>query len=158
MTTILITGVSGTGKSTVCGILKDRGYQVAETDDPGWCVPADADSPGSDSDWIWNEDRITRLLDTHSDRHLFIDGCRSNQGSFYHRFDQVVVFNCPLEIMLERIAFRTPDPFGKTPEEQAKIAGHKAEVEPLLIRGADIVIDTSTSTPIEIADRLEALL
>jgi dephospho-CoA kinase len=36
MARILVTGMSGTGKSSVLAELGRRGYRVVDTDDPGW--------------------------------------------------------------------------------------------------------------------------
>lgn len=158
MTTVLVTGMSGTGKSTVMSILRQRGHAVAETDEPGWCVPEDGDWSSPDQSWIWDEQRIASLLDDHSSKHLFIDGCRSNQGQFYDRFDHIVAFTAPIEVMLDRVTSRSRNPFGGSAEERDQITHDKLEFEPMILRGADIVIDTSSTRPEEIADRLEALL
>ena len=78
MTLVLITGMSGTGKSTVMSILHQRGYAVVETDEPGWCVPENGDWSTPDHTWIWNEQRISRVLDNHASTHVIVDGCRPN--------------------------------------------------------------------------------
>lgn len=158
MTAILITGMSGTGKSTVMSLLTDRGYAVAETDKPGWCVPESGDWTTPDHEWIWDESRITTLLDDHISKHLFVDGCRANQGRFYDRFDHIVVLTAPIEVMLNRVANRSTNPFGGTAAERSQIIRDKLEFEPLLMSGADLVIDTSLASSKEVADRLEALL
>jgi dephospho-CoA kinase len=36
MKCILLTGMSGTGKSTIIGELRARGYQAIDMDEPGW--------------------------------------------------------------------------------------------------------------------------
>jgi dephospho-CoA kinase len=36
MTEVLVTGMSGTGKSSVLVELARRGYRVVDTDEPGW--------------------------------------------------------------------------------------------------------------------------
>ena len=158
MTTVFVTGMSGTGKSTVMAILRRRGYFIAETDEPGWCVSHSGDWSDSDTEWIWGEHRISTLLDEHASTHLFVNGCRPNQGRFYDRFDHIVVFTAPIEVMLDRVTHRTTNPFGRSADERDKIAQDKLEFEPLLIRGADLVIDTSTIHSDAIADRLESLL
>lgn len=158
MTKILITGMSGTGKSTVIDILAGRGYPTIETDDPGWCVPGDGDWSSPDREWIWDEDRISQLLDDHADQHLFVTRCRANQGRFYHRFDDVVVLRAPINVMLDRVRNRTPNPFGRQPDERDMITKDTGEIEPLLLQSAGLVIDTSTMQPEVIADQLESLL
>lgn len=158
MTTILITGMSGTGKSTVLNLLRSRGYSGVETDEPGWCLPADGDWSTHDKDWLWDEARIARLLDDHAGKHLFVSGCRPNQGTFYHRFDSVVVFRAPIDVVIDRVTARNNNPFGHTSSDRQAIIEDTQQFEPLLIRSADLVIDTSVSIPGDIADELEALL
>jgi dephospho-CoA kinase len=70
MPKVLVTGMSGTGKSTAVQILGRRGHHVVDTDtDDGshW-----VSSPGGSPDWIWREEAITRLLASHDHGHLFV--------------------------------------------------------------------------------------
>jgi len=154
---ILITGMSGTGKSSVIRELASRGYAAIDTDDPGWCVPVDGNWSSHDSDWLWDEDRMTRLLDAHAATPLFVSGCRPNQGRFYDRFGHIVLLTAPLDVMLDRVTTRTTNPFGSRPEDREAITRDKATVEPLLRRGADIEIDTSTVSLDEVVAMLIAL-
>ena len=84
---VLITGMSGTGKSTVIAELGARGYNAVDTDD-GWLsevvsVPRD-ELTGLDpgQDWVWREDRIEALLAAADTDVLFLGGCAPNQGKF----------------------------------------------------------------------------
>ena len=52
MKRVLLTGMSGTGKSTVIGELRARGYSAVDMDEPGWS------EDGPDGDWVWREDHI----------------------------------------------------------------------------------------------------
>jgi shikimate kinase len=85
MKRVLLTGMSGTGKSTVINELAARGYKAVDTDDHGlseWvAVPLDEPTglaPGQD--WVWREDRIQHLLSTDDSDVLFLSGCAPNQG------------------------------------------------------------------------------
>jgi hypothetical protein len=59
-------------------------------------------------------------------------GCASNQGSFYDRFDAVVLLSVPREVIFQRIATRSTNPFGKGAHEQQRILADLEAVEPLL--------------------------
>lgn len=85
-------------------------------------------------------------------------GCRSNQGNFYDRFDHIVALTAPLNVMLDRVERRSNNPFGSSESDRQQITQDKLEFEPMILRGADIVIDTSATSPEDIADQLEALL
>jgi dephospho-CoA kinase len=124
---ILVTGMSGTGKSSALNELARRGFDVVDTDEPGWSAWSDADGG-----MVWREPRIAELLDRPRGRPLVVAGAVSNQGRFYARFDAVVLLSAPARVLLERIATRTTNDFGKTSEERARILRDLADVEPLL--------------------------
>jgi dephospho-CoA kinase len=141
--------MSGTGKSTVIRALAARGYKAIDTDSDEWCEWADDtgeyNPPGStpEPDWVWREDRIRRLLSTEDAEVLFVSGCKSNQGKFYAQFDHIVLLIAPARLIVERLATRTTNPYGKHPDELARILWHQRTVEPLLRRGASLEVDTS---------------
>ncbi|MBV9279489.1 MAG: AAA family ATPase [Chloroflexi bacterium] len=153
MKRVLITGMSGTGKSTLICELAARGYRAVDTDSDEWSewvtVPADSDrsDAGEESDWIWREDRIQRLLSSEDGDVLFVSGCKSNQGTFYPQFDHVVLLRAPVPVLMERLSTRTTNSYGKHPDERTRILGHVQSVEPLLRRTASREVDTSA--PIE---------
>jgi dephospho-CoA kinase len=151
---ILVTGMSGTGKSTALRELGRRGHLVVDTDTVAWSEWVVL--PDGSSDWIWREPEMSRLLAEHHDGALFVAGCRSNQGTFYPQFDEVVLLSAPAEIVLQRISRRTDNPYGKSAEERARILDDLATVEPLLRRTATVEI--AATQPIhDVIEQLEAL-
>jgi dephospho-CoA kinase len=144
--------MSGTGKSAVLRALGERGFQVVDTDTDQWSEWVTLED-GS-RDWVWREGAMADLLDTT--QNLFVAGCKSNQGKFYSRFDTVVLLSAPIDVMLERIAKRADNPYGKSAEEQAEIIQYLAEVQPLLRASADVEIDTSGPLA-GVVEQLEAL-
>lgn len=152
---ILVTGMSGTGKSSVLRALAHRGFDVVDTDEDRW--NRWVATPDGQQEWIWHEAAIAQLLAEPRQRPLFVAGCRSNQGSFYPWFDQVVLLSAPVELMAQRIAARTDNPFGKDPEQWARVRRDLAEVEPLLRAGSSTEIVTTIPVA-AVADRLVAVL
>ncbi|WP_433718589.1 AAA family ATPase [Actinoplanes sp. CA-051413] len=150
---ILITGMSGTGKSTALRTLGARGHRTVDTDTDRWSRWVTL--PDGSTDWIWREPEMTELLSGPGD--LFVAGCKSNQGEFYPRFDHVVLLSAPAEVLLARIAARTDNPYGKSPAERAAVLDHLAHVEPLLRATATAEID-ATAPVDEVVRQLEALL
>lgn len=140
--------MSGTGKSTVIKALASRGYKAVDADEGGLSavvrVPADEPTgldPGYD--WVWREDRIQDLLSTEDAGVLFLSGCAPNQGTFYPRFDHIILLTAPVDVIVERLTTRTNNPYGKRPEEIARALEMVRTIEPLLRRGAGYEIDTS---------------
>ena len=145
MAKVLITGMSGTGKSTALRALAARGHRTVDTDTDEWSRWSAL--PDGSRDWIWREEAMTALLDGHDDGHLFVAGCKSNQGVFYPRFDEVVLLSAPADVILARVAARTTNPYGKSPQERADILANLAAVEPLLRATATAEIDATA--PVE---------
>ena len=105
---------------------------------------------------LWREDRIEALLDGYNDGGLFISGCVSNQGKFYPRFDAVVLLTAPANVILERVASRESNAFGKRDAERDRILYDLATVEPLLRAGATAEIDTRAPLD-EVVNALESI-
>ena len=119
--------MSGTGKSTALAGLLSRGFEVVDTDEPGWTEWSD-----EEAGYIWREDRIAELLARDREVPLYVSGTVSNQRRFYPHFDAIVLLSAPADVLLGRIESRTTNDYGKTAEQRELILGHIAEVEPLL--------------------------
>jgi len=144
---ILVTGMSGTGKSSALAELRTRGFDVVDTDEPGWTEWSDAEDG-----YLWREDRIAELLDREPRTTLYVSGTVSNQGRFYPRFDAVVLLAAPAEVLFDRIERRTTNDYGKSSEERELICSHIAEVEPLLRATCTHEIDASRPLADVVAD------
>ena len=151
MKRILLMGMSGTGKSTIIGALAARGYKAVDADcdefsewvetigDTGTGVP----TVEVGRDWVWREDRIQALLSTEDAEVLFLGGCAENMRKFLPQFDHIVLLSAPADVIVERLRTRTNNPYGKHPDEVARVLGLVEQVEPLLRRAAGHEIDTS---------------
>ena len=136
MRRVLLTGMSGTGKSSVVEELVARGYKAIDTDD-GFC---DVQPDGRQH---WREDAIEKLLATEDADVLFVAGCEENQGRFHPRFDHIVLLSAPLETMVERLQTRKNNPYGKAQNEFGRFLDDVRTVEPLLRRAADHEVRTT---------------
>ena len=128
--------MSGTGKSSVVRALAARGYKAVDTDD-GWTRPL------PDGRQLWREDAIAALLVTEDADVLFLAGCEENQVQFHPQFDHIVLLSAPPEILLQRLASRTGNPYGQVPEERQRVLDDQRAVEPRLRRVADHEVRTT---------------
>jgi dephospho-CoA kinase len=151
MKRILLTGMSGTGKSSVISALISRGFKAVDLDSDVYsewvAISADSDVAGtpveSDRDWMWREDQVQSLLSTENADVLFVSGCSSNMGKIHAQFDRVILLRAPADVVVERLASRTNNLYGKHPDEVARVLGLMETVEPLLLRFSSHVIDTN---------------
>lgn len=132
---VLVTGMSGVGKSTALAELARRGYATVDTDDGHWIEVVDGEP-------LWREPLIDELLKQRRDAPLFVQGTVANQWRFYDRFDAIVLLTAPTNVIVDRVRRRPHNPFGKTAEERARILADIAETEPLLRQSASHEIDT----------------
>jgi shikimate kinase len=147
MKRVLITGMSGTGKSSVIQELVARGYQAHDLDTPEWSEWIDADpsdmlTPARGKDWVWREDRVRTLLSRPDDGTLFIGGCAENMGRVLPLIDVVILLSAPVATIMERLRARSPGGYGGVEEERQRVGDLIATIEPLLRQSADHEIDT----------------
>ena len=156
MKRVLITGMSATGKSTAVNAMAAHGFRAVDTDTDEWSEWVRTSS--GEQDWIWREDRISALLDEDDARSLFVSGCKTNQGKFRHRFDHIVLLTAPLPVILDRLATRATNRYGRSATERIRILGEIESVEPLLRAAADLEIDTGLHSAPAVAGRLLRLV
>ncbi len=143
---IYVTGVSGTGKSSIARELNARGVPAIDMDDlchwqhkptgerTGW-------EPGKDDEWyekhgwICSIESLQEFL-TANDNAVAL-GLSSNQDEYLPFFDKVLILRSKPEVITERINKRTDNDYGKHPAEQGRILNwHKTFEKEMVDKGA----------------------
>jgi shikimate kinase len=137
MNHVLITGMSGVGKSTVLEALRARGHACIDMDDPSLSFHDDAGHQH------WRTDLLVQLLEAHPERTTFVVGCAEEQAGLRHRFRAIILLSAPVDVMLDRIRSRSSHAFGQDPGEMARILDDLRSVEPLLRRSCTHEIVTT---------------
>lgn len=121
---VLVEGVSGTGKTTVCRELVRRGHHAINGDtelayqgDPVTGVPTD-----TASHWhhLWSPDRVRAAVADHRHPVTFFCGGSRNTARLVDLFDAVLVLQVDADTLNRRLDAR-PDEFGHDREERALV-------------------------------------
>jgi dephospho-CoA kinase len=129
---VLITGRSGSGKSTICRELVARGQPAFDGDRisgladwvdtaTGQIVSMDYSRPIDRTryEWRWSEPVIDAFLHDHNP--VFMCGSADNDLACFNKFDRVFVLDLPPELQRTRILGRTEHDYGRLPEMQQQI-------------------------------------
>lgn len=141
MRNYLITGVAGTGKSTLAKELRRRGYAAYDTEE-GFSYYVDKRTgercayPKEPSpEWYENHERVfdekvlMNLFKKHADEPLFIASITANQAKYYDHFDKIFLLSAPDEVITHRLGTRTNNYFGRHPLDLARVIGRHQQFD-----------------------------
>jgi dephospho-CoA kinase len=154
---ILITGVTGTGKSAICDELKNLGYKAFSIEDIDGLFTMVDKKTGKrfknydndnfemvkQADWICDKKKLQRLMRKNSDGIVFYNGTASNLDDLLPLFDKIFLLKVSQKILRERLSTRTSNDFARTAEVQKWVFSWKKWWEDRIKEKGAIVIDAS---------------
>ena len=130
----LISGLPGTGKTSVCKELQSRGFHA---------VDADTLASQDANKWLWNDDKMQKVLADTSHQVSFICGSASNRDLYIHQFAKVFILYVDDQILTSRLTNRKNNNFGKSPEVLARQLKLNQGVREYSLKRGRILIDAS---------------
>lgn len=160
-----VTGNSGTGKSTVCGLLRARGYLALDADADGFSqwidraggeVVRDPPYPVPEGwldryGWVIVRERVETLAEQSRCRTTFLCGSAENEADVRDLFDLTVCLVIDDDTLRHRLATRTTNAFGQHPEELAAALKWNPRMRAIYESLGAAVIDASEPV-IEVVD------
>ncbi|RDI36331.1 AAA family ATPase [Falsibacillus pallidus] len=157
----LIEGVSGTGKTSICSELQQRGYHAIHGDrelayqgDPETGIRADRVTDGDSYEdhirylhehHIWDVAKVKALVANQDDPVTFFCGGSRNFSKFIDLFDGVFVLEVDLDTLNKRLDERSENEWGgkgRTTERELIVRLHQTKED---IPKNGIIIDATAS-------------
>lgn len=158
---VLITGTSGSGKSAVGQVFRERGFHVIDADHDAFQgmrfayfknkasgKPIQKPNPtpkhwSFENDWVWRVQLIQRRLAAGGNQTNFVVGDSRNKEEAYRLFDTIFVLSTDDDTLRQRIHSRQDNHFGKDPEEFAWIMEQNKRIATEVSQAGGVVIDAA---------------
>jgi thymidylate kinase len=128
---VLVVGISGAGKTTVCGELKNRGFVARDADYDGFscwrnkttgevvAVRARDEVFLHEHDWVIDVDKVAALVELVGDQTAYLCGSAANEDEIWRFASKVICLAIDDETLRYRLRTRTTNDFGKSGYELA---------------------------------------
>ena len=154
---ILVTGIAGSGKSTVCAELKNLGFEAYDIEDlPGFFEMIDRKTGKpplkydnddlaivKQNEWICDTTKLERLIFNNKSGIVFYCGTGENLSKVYSLFDKVFLLVANKTVLKERLSERPVGDFGRKSDVQKWVFSWKKSWEDRLREKGAIVIKSS---------------
>jgi hypothetical protein len=171
VTLVWVTGNSGTGKSTVCGMLRAHGYVAFDADEDGFSrwidrakgeVVVDPPDPVPQGwldryGWAIDRERVETLAEESRSRLAFLCGSAENETDVRDLFDAMVCLVTDEDTLRYRLATRTTNTFGQHPEELAATLEWNPRMRAIYESYEATIIDTSVPVSVVLDSVLDAV-
>jgi dephospho-CoA kinase len=143
----LISGLPGTGKTSVCMELQARGYRAIDADRAFGYQNGDG--------WLWSEE-IEQVLSDNSEE-VFICGSAGNRDQYIPRFNKVYILHVDDQTLRHRLLNRTNNDFGKDPRILDRQIKRNQGIREYSIKHDRVVIDATQTIEKVVDDILSQL-
>lgn len=152
---ILITGMSGTGKSTLGEYLRNRGYVVYDIENiPEMFTTTDIRTGAVVTEWDvnnpdeikhlffeCNKNKLADIIKQEQNTPSFYCGTATNITEIIPLFSKVILLQASPDVIRHRLSTRTTHDFARSPGMQEWIIEIKKPFEDSVIEGGAIVVN-----------------
>lgn len=151
---LLVTGVSGTGKSTICRALAVRGVQTIGIDEtPGLSYWVNKETKEklikkadfteaflAEHEWVCDMELLQKLVET-TEGTVVICGNVENIKECIDFCDKTLFLSCDAQTLFARIDARKDNDYGKSEDAKQFILGYMQELEDVCMQAGAIRIN-----------------
>jgi hypothetical protein len=154
MSALLITGMSGAGKSTIAEVLARRGLAVIDADeDPLLARSVDSDGNAVEDpsvpdfawlarhSWAWDPARLDEVIRAAAPATLYVCGGADNELELTDRFSQVFLLEIDEPTMLARVDARQHNDWGRIGDTREYLRRKLPKVQARLRASGAVPID-----------------
>lgn len=170
MWTVFITGFAGTGKTTTCEALANRGYAAYDMEDEGLFTMVDGETGEEMIDfdptdpvavetgqWICDTEQLQAHMQAVDASVPFYGAIGSNTEELLPLFDEIILLTADMEEIRERLGTRPPGGYGREPAIQDQILEGKDGFEEWMRSEGATVVRTDRSIDETIAEILSTV-
>ncbi len=164
----LVTGVAGSGKTSLCRALEQMSYEAYDIEDIEGMFAMYRKDTGElyvdyengdpekikNSEWRCHVEKLQDLLSRQKSERAFYCGVASNMDDLFPLFDKVIVLSVKSEALHARLLSREgTEDMGNTEESRQMVLGWKAWWEEEMENKGAIVVKAEGS-PVEVVQRV----
>ncbi len=155
---ILVTGMSGVGKSTLCQLLVERGFVAYDLDEieglchlyhPDGSIVADYENRRDlnmlETEYLCDIEKLRAHISRQSGV-VFYCGFVDNFKDVAVCFEKIVLLTIPAEENKRRMSIRTTTEFAKDEKTQDELMAYKNEWEAMVAEHDPLVVDASAES------------
>jgi len=166
-TSVLVTAVAGSGKSTVCKSLQRLGYHARDIEaidglyelvdeKTGRVVEDSMDQIREGLNWYCNKEKLQHIVASETAELTLYCGGMANTEDVWDVFDAVIVLTVSDETTVRRLSTRGPGEFGSTQENRDWVLSWKHDVEQRWLNMGGIAVSAEEG-PDEVARLIVAV-
>jgi broad-specificity NMP kinase len=169
---IFITGVAGSGKSSICKQLNILDYEAYDIEDIVGMFKMIRKDTGDDyedydnadigkiknADWICNKEKLKELVERQKKEKAFYCGIASNNDEIVSLFDKIILLRATPEVIHKRLSSREgTDDMGNTNESREWVLGWKEWWENKLMRNQNVLAVNADDNLADISKKIVEL-
>lgn len=163
-TSVLVTAVAGSGKSTTCKALQSLGYDAYDIESipglyelvdekTGQVIAGTMEQISEGVDWRCNKSKLQDHIRTETTGLVFYCGGMSNTEEVWNAFDRVIVLTVSDDTTVKRLSTRKAGEFGSSLENRDWVLSWKHSFEQRLFNMGGIPV-SAEDNPEEVAKQV----